>query len=98
LDAETEQSIADDLPEVGSIREQWPALTVSEQRRLLSAAIQCVFVQRASHDTPLNERLTIVWRGQRVDLPARGNRHFVSRPFRRDELEPATASALGQDR
>ena len=63
------------------IRERWPTLTPDAQRELLSALVKCVFVRAASRDTPLSERLHIVYHGTHVDLPSRGDRQFTARPY-----------------
>jgi site-specific DNA recombinase len=63
------------------LRELWPTLTPSRQARLLASTIRCVFAQQASRDTPLDDRLHIVWHGEPVDLPSRGDREFTPRPY-----------------
>lgn len=63
------------------IRSVWPELTRDQQRDLLRAGVQAVFLRRASRGTSLDERLHVVWPGEDVDLPARGYRDFVARPF-----------------
>jgi len=91
LDGTPSTELSDDL------RELWSDLSVNHQRRLLRAGIQCVFVRRASRSAPIDDRVRIVWRGQAVDLPARGYRDYRPRPFDFDRADPIAVS-LPQDR
>jgi hypothetical protein len=75
------------VPDVDAetLRALWPELTPAEQQDWLSSAIQCVFARGTSHNTPLHGRLRVVWHGEPVDLPARGNREFTPVPFPLDD-------------
>jgi len=75
----------------------WPTLAKSEKRQILAAAVDAVFVRRASRPgrgTPVGERVQIVWRGDGpLDLPGRANpasRRFV---FDDPPAEPRLAAA-----
>jgi DNA invertase Pin-like site-specific DNA recombinase len=61
--------------------EKWPALSKRQQRDLLQSAIRCVFVQRSPHTTSLEQRLRLIWQGDDVNLPSRGDRGWSARPF-----------------
>jgi DNA invertase Pin-like site-specific DNA recombinase len=71
------------LPDIDPdvIRDQWPSFTRDEQRELLAAVVKCVFVRHGSRDLPLGDRMEIVFHGTPLDLPARGDREFTSRPY-----------------
>lgn len=66
------------LPAMGDLVEDWPALTIVERRRLLSAAIDGIFVRASrgsGRQVPIEERVVILWRGEAPDdLPRRGRR------------------------
>jgi hypothetical protein len=48
-------------------------LPAQERKRILSSSIDAVFVERASSDTPLPDRVRILWRSEGPDdLPRRG--------------------------
>lgn len=67
---------------ISNLREKWPTLSVAEQRELLQSVIQCVFVRRhRSRSEPMTDRLHVVLHDVDVELPARGARGFVARPF-----------------
>lgn len=70
------------LPEidVDEIRASWHDMPREARARLLASAVNCVFV-RGSRSMPLPERLEIVYHGTPVDLPSRGDRDFVPRPY-----------------
>lgn len=67
--------------DVAELRRIWGELTRDEQRALLQAAIQCVFVRPSRYGPSLDDRLHIVWVGERLELPARGARGFVPTRF-----------------
>lgn len=69
------------MPDAADVRGQWHEFTHDEQRTLLQSAIRCVFVRRCSRSTPLGDRVRVLWRDEPVDLPARGYRGFVARPY-----------------
>jgi site-specific DNA recombinase len=61
----------------GNLADAWPTLSVSERRRLLTAAIDCIFVRSAPgrRTVSVEDRAIILWRGTApVDLPRRGLR------------------------
>ncbi len=68
-------------PELGDLRTRWDDLSKLEQRRLLQSAIRCVFVRGTSSRLPHKGRLHVIWQGDSVDLPARGRRDWVPKPF-----------------
>jgi len=78
-----------------SIQESWSSLSVLEQRELVQAGLECVFVARGSDDLRL--RVRVVWRGESVDLPARGRRDFRPRPIPIDHLKTSSPVATGKD-
>jgi site-specific DNA recombinase len=62
----------------GGLVEAWPTLSVSEQRHLLTAAVDAVMVRAvrgSGRAVPIEERVLVLWRGQSPDdLPRRGRR------------------------
>lgn len=76
----------------GGLVEAWPTLTIAEKRRLLSAAIDAVFLRPArgaGRVVPIEERALILWRGQAPDdLPRRGHRVPLA-PFAWPDESPA---------
>ena len=53
-----------------TLHADWPSLTLAQRRELLRAGIDTILVRRASRmgpDSPLNERILILWHG---DAPA----------------------------
>ncbi len=103
LDAEQDSIDAlSTTADVAALREDWPNLTVLEQRRLLALAIDCVFVRRRNGTgngtgIPLAERAHICWRGEAPELPGKGRRNFAARPFLYPD-EPLAGVALPKDR
>lgn len=65
-------SPADDvLAHAVGLADAWPTLDVLEQRELLAAAIDVVFLRRG-RNIPITDRTVILWRGQGpTDLPRR---------------------------
>ena len=75
---------------VDAIRDRWSTFTSLEKRHLLASAIEAVFVRRAaSRGEPATRRLHIVWRGEPVDLPVRGSKGWVPKPFTWDDSDGA---------
>jgi DNA invertase Pin-like site-specific DNA recombinase len=69
--------------DVGELRAHWHELTDDEKREILSGFLMCVFIRgRSSSPRPLDERLKLVWRGERVDLPVRGSWDWLPASFR----------------
>jgi hypothetical protein len=66
-----------------NLAELWPTLELVEQRRLLKAGIDVVFLRRGRKAAPLSEIVRIVWRGEcpELDLPRNGRRDYVPHPF-----------------
>jgi site-specific DNA recombinase len=62
----------------GGLVEAWPSLSISEQRHLLSAAVDAVMVRAvrgSGRAVPVEERVLLLWHGQAPDdLPRRGRR------------------------
>jgi site-specific DNA recombinase len=55
---------------------------VEERKRILSSSIDAVIVKRADAQVPLDERVTILWRGEGPDdLPRRGRDNGPIRPY-----------------
>jgi DNA invertase Pin-like site-specific DNA recombinase len=53
--------------------EGYDDLDVSDRKRILGSSIDAVFVKRAHSRVPVEQRVTIVWRGEGLeDLPRRG--------------------------
>jgi site-specific DNA recombinase len=78
---------APSVPDIDAetLRALWPELTPAEQHDWLSSAIQCVFARGSSRNAPLDGRLRVVWHGEPVDLPARGDRDFTPLAFPFDD-------------
>jgi hypothetical protein len=76
----------------GGLVQAWPSLTIAEKRRLLSAAIDAVFLRPArgaGRVVRIEERALILWRGQAPDdLPRRGRRVPLA-PFSWPDESPA---------
>jgi DNA invertase Pin-like site-specific DNA recombinase len=76
----------------GGLIGAWPTLTTAEKRRLLSSAIDAVFLRPArgaGRVVPIEERALILWRGQAPDnLPRRGHRVPLA-PFAWPDESPA---------
>jgi site-specific DNA recombinase len=67
--------------DAGDLPGRWAELTTIDRRDLLRSVIRCVFVRGSRRTAPLEGRLHVVWQGQPVDLPSRGNRSWVAYPF-----------------
>ncbi|MGH2903494.1 MAG: recombinase family protein [Solirubrobacteraceae bacterium] len=62
--------------------ESYDELSVPERRRILGSSIDVVIVDRAPHQAPLPERVTILWRGEGPeDLPRRGRENGPVRSY-----------------
>jgi hypothetical protein len=87
-------AFADALELTGSLGEDWPSLTVTEKRHLLTAAIDAVMIRRSARAVPIQERVRILWRGEGPDdLPRRGRRVPLA-SFSWDE-DPAHVAVAG---
>ena len=95
LDAEQAGEV--DLPDAETLAGSWDGLAVDERRALLAAALDCVFVRRpAVRGEPLAERLFFCWRGEAPDVPGKGRRDYVPRPFEFDS-EGEIGLAVAED-
>jgi site-specific DNA recombinase len=62
--------------------ESYDALPVEDRKRILSSSIDAVIVKRGDRRTPVEERVTILWRGEGPDdLPRRGRDNGPVRPY-----------------
>jgi site-specific DNA recombinase len=86
-------AFADALELTGSLGKDWPSLTVTEKRHLLTAALDAVMI-RCARAVPIQERVCILWRGDGPDdLPRRGRRVPLA-SFSWDE-DPAHVAVAG---
>jgi site-specific DNA recombinase len=70
--------------EVASLRDEFPNLTVDEQRQILKAQIDCIFLRRAPNrgTFPIEDRIFICWRNEGpAGLPGPGRRNVELVPF-----------------
>lgn len=70
--------------EVASLRDEFPKLTVEEQREVLRAQIDCIFLRRAPNrgTFPIKDRVFICWRNEGpAGLPGPGRRNVELVPF-----------------
>jgi hypothetical protein len=70
--------------DVASLVEEFPNLTVAEQREILTAQIDCIFLRRAPGrgTWPIEDRVFICWRNEGpADLPGPGLRNVELVPF-----------------
>lgn len=70
--------------DVASLVEEFPNLTVEEQREVLTAQIDCIFLRRAPGrgTWPIEDRVFICWRNEGPsDLPGPGLRNVELIPF-----------------
>jgi site-specific DNA recombinase len=78
--AELQQASAS-APNADAI-EGYDELPVEERKRILSSSIDTVIVKRAGARAPIDERVTILWRGEGPDdLPRRGRDNGPIRPY-----------------
>ncbi len=69
-------------PDLGGSLDDWESLSLLERRALLRSGIDCIIVRRAKFNTPMNERVRILWHGEAPDdLPRPGGIANVLRPF-----------------
>jgi hypothetical protein len=69
-EALTGLDVADAFEHAVTLRDEFPALPVIEQRTLLASTIDVVFLRRMARNTPIADRTLILWRGTGpVDLP-----------------------------
>ncbi len=62
--------------------ETYDELPIEERKRILSSSIDAVIVKRAEARTPIEQRVTILWRGEGPeDLPRRGRDNGPVRPY-----------------
>jgi site-specific DNA recombinase len=71
-------AFADTLELTGDLESDWPTLSVSEKRHLLTAAVDAVMVRSvrgSGRAVPVQDRVLTLWRGEGPDdLPRRGRR------------------------
>jgi hypothetical protein len=66
----------------GEAVESYNELPVADRKRILGSSIDAVIVKRAHARVPIEERVTILWRGEGPeDLPRRGRDNGPVRPF-----------------
>jgi hypothetical protein len=57
-------------------------LVIQDRKRVLGSSIDAVFVKRAHARVPIEDRVTILWRGEGPDdLPRRGRDNGSVRPY-----------------
>jgi site-specific DNA recombinase len=62
--------------------DSYEALSLAERKRILGASIDAVIVRRGHARVPIEERVTILWRGEGPDdLPRRGRENGPVRPY-----------------
>jgi site-specific DNA recombinase len=62
--------------------ELYDELPIGERKRILGSSIDAVIVKRGNSRVPIEERVTILWRGEGPDdLPRRGRDNGPVRPF-----------------
>jgi DNA invertase Pin-like site-specific DNA recombinase len=68
-------------PRGGSV-ETYDELTIEERKRVLGSSIDAVIVGRGHSRVPIEQRVTILWRGEGPqDLPRRGRENGPVRPY-----------------
>jgi site-specific DNA recombinase len=61
---------------------RYDQLPTADRKRILSASIDAIIIQRGHARTPIQDRVTILWRGEGPnDLPRRGRDNGAIRPF-----------------
>jgi site-specific DNA recombinase len=92
-------AFADAIELTGSLEGDWPALSVSERKHLLAAAVDAVMVRsvrRTGRAVPVEDRVLILWRGEGPDdLPRRGRRVVLASFPWPDESPAHVAMASG---
>jgi DNA invertase Pin-like site-specific DNA recombinase len=62
--------------------ESYDELPIEDRKRILGSSIDAVIVKRAAARTPVEDRVTILWRGEGPDdLPRRGRDNGPVRPY-----------------
>ncbi|HEY2632305.1 MAG TPA: recombinase family protein [Solirubrobacteraceae bacterium] len=62
--------------------EGYDALPVEDRKRIISSSIDAVIIERGNSRVPVEERVTILWRGEGPDdLPRRGRHNGPIRPY-----------------
>lgn len=80
--ARAELQSASALAPTSDAIEGYDELPVEDRKRILSSSIDAVIVERGDAQTPLEERVTILWRGEGPDdLPRRGRDNGPVRPY-----------------
>ncbi|HEY8303288.1 MAG TPA: recombinase family protein, partial [Solirubrobacteraceae bacterium] len=78
--------------------ETYDELPVEDRKRILSSSIDAVIVKRGNASTPVQERVTILWRGEGPDdLPRRGRNNGPVRPYAPQGNENDTRMTLARD-
>jgi hypothetical protein len=68
-------------PDAGII-ERYADLPIQERKRILGSSIDAVIVKRGHKRVPIEERVTILWRGEGPeDLPRAGRDNGLVRPY-----------------
>ena len=63
--------------------EGYDELPIEDRKRILGSSIDAIFLTRAHARVPVEERVTILWRGEGPDdLPRRGRDNGPVRPYR----------------
>jgi hypothetical protein len=81
-DAQTElQRILASAPSRGTI-ESYDDLPTEDRKRILGSSIDAIIVKRGHSRVPIEQRVTILWRGEGPDdLPRRGRDNGPVRPY-----------------
>jgi DNA invertase Pin-like site-specific DNA recombinase len=80
--ARAELQSASALAPAADAIEGYDELPIEDRKRILSSSIDAVIVKRGAAHTPLQERVTILWRGEGPDdLPRRGRDNGPVRPY-----------------
>jgi hypothetical protein len=67
-----------------AVIEGYDELPVSDRKRILGSSIDAVIVERGNARVPVEQRVTILWRGEGPDdLPRRGRDNGPIRPYAR---------------
>jgi site-specific DNA recombinase len=69
------------IPNGGTI-ESYDELPIEDRKRILGSSVDAVIVERGNSRIPIEERVTILWRGEGPDdLPRRGRDNGPVRPY-----------------
>jgi site-specific DNA recombinase len=75
------QQASTSAPDAETI-ESYDELPIEERKRILSSSIDAVIVKRGDARAPIEQRITILWRGEGPDdLPRRGRDNGPVRPY-----------------